>query len=360
LAGNSRHALVDPTQRKGPFESHRSGSFLMKELRAPWINWHSPDANIFPTVFKANDPRRKHPWFTNKEPQGALVCENSVARPAMKRWAAARFKQAVGQDGTVAEPRGIMQQILETPTVNLISSHTSSQHAVSAESVDLPQTFFIDSEALTEVLGLTAPPEFSVSGSVYAQSLQTFDVRLDDEAGFTRPGDTHFAFVVPERANEDQEVLRHAIEVGLVTERLAACLLMTDFPNPIFSDRRAALLSHVPEPATLGDFSQRTADAILAAANGTPPDSPEHEFAERWDAGEGWKDAFDALLADYYSAVTTRLRSQDGFDGYFGLAESRRDRVRELPIFESRLLFAHTNLQKAKLVMRADGSVAEG
>jgi hypothetical protein len=35
FAGNSRHALADPTQGKGPFESHRSGNILMKELRAP-------------------------------------------------------------------------------------------------------------------------------------------------------------------------------------------------------------------------------------------------------------------------------------------------------------------------------------
>src|SRR5918994_2657159 len=35
FAGNSRHALAPPTEGKGPFESHLSGTFIMKELRAP-------------------------------------------------------------------------------------------------------------------------------------------------------------------------------------------------------------------------------------------------------------------------------------------------------------------------------------
>jgi len=33
FAGNSHSALADPTQGKGPFESHKSGNLLMKELR---------------------------------------------------------------------------------------------------------------------------------------------------------------------------------------------------------------------------------------------------------------------------------------------------------------------------------------
>jgi hypothetical protein len=38
FAGNSRHALTAPTRDNGPFESHKSGHFLMKELKFPWVH----------------------------------------------------------------------------------------------------------------------------------------------------------------------------------------------------------------------------------------------------------------------------------------------------------------------------------
>lgn len=362
FAGNSRSALVDPTQGKGPFESHKSGNLLMKELRAPWISWHSPDANILPTAFADDDPRRSHPWFTQKEPQGALVCETAVARPSISRWVNARFGALVAGGGAIENPARIMQQILDTPTVNLITSHTESERATSADSVDLPQTFFVDSEALTETLGLQAPPNFAVPGSVYAAALQTFAVKLTDDGAFGRDGDTHFAFLVPERAFEDQEVLRATMRVGLVSERLATSLLMTDFANPVFSERRASLLTHVPARVQLSagqsSFSEDFASAIIDAAEGSPDGSPEREFAERWNAGAAFKEAFNALLGDYYSAVTARLATQEGFNDYFRLAESRRQNVRQMPIFESPLLFAKTNVPVAARSMRADGTIA--
>jgi hypothetical protein len=134
---------------------------------------------------------------------------------------------------------------------------------------------------------------------------------------------------------------------------------MTDFPNPIFSDRRAALLQHVPPSATIiaggSTFSQEMADAILAAAANSQPGSPEREFKDRWSVGDNFEAPFNQLLGAYYAAVSARLTTQEGFDDYFKLAESRRDRVRNMPIFESPLLFAQTNLPPAALAMQPDG-----
>ncbi len=365
FAGNSRHALLEPTEFKGPFESHTSGNFLMKELRAPWLHWHSPDAPVPPNVFDEDDPLANHPWFRDRERLGAFTCETVVARSSIVRWTKTRFAALLEAGGSIGRPARIMQQVLDTPTVNLITSHTESNSAVRFEqNVDLPQTFFVDSQGLTETLGLQAPPPFSVAASIYAQSLDTFEFHLSDGGDFQRAGDTHFAFAVPERAFEDEAVLGEAIKVGLITPRLAACLLMTDFPNPIFSPRRAALLKHVPSTARITDgqsgFSQAVAEAILAASERSEPGSPEREFGERWAVGEAWKDEFNRLLSDYYDAVTQRLQSQEGFNAYCRLAQSRRDRVREMPIFESPLLFAQTNIPPGERAMRADGTVAGG
>jgi hypothetical protein len=366
FAGNSSHALTDPTQGNGPFESHRSGAFLMKELRSPWINWHSPDGPVQPSVFAEDDPLRNHPWFIGREPGGALTCERAVARPAITRWAKARFDK-LADAGEINDPERVMRQVLDTPAVNLVSSRTEAATAAQVETIDLPPTFFVDSEMLNEVLGLPAPPGLTVPSSIYRKSLETFDVKLTDGGGFTRIGDTHFAFVVPERGFEDREAVREAIRIGLLTERFAAALLMTDFANPTFSARRASLLAHVPDEATVAngesDFSEQMAEAIVNDARSKPADSAEAEFARRWEAGENnqdWKETFGGLLNDYYAALAAALSGQDGWDAVMRLAESRRQHVRDMPINESPLLFAQTNIDGNKArSMRPDGTIEE-
>lgn len=362
FAGNSRHALVEPTEGKGPFESHKSGALLMKELKVPWVHWDSSFAHINATAFSPDDERRQHPWFTNKQPGGAYAFEFEVARPAIARWAKARFEALRASTGPIERPARIIEQVVATPTINIVSSIRESVAAnMSTKPIELPATFFVDADGLAEV-GLQGPPQFTVTGQIYAQSLQTFDVQLTDGGGFSQAGDTHFAFAVPERALEDVVVVREALAMGLLSRRLAACLLMTDFPNPIFSERRAALLAHVPPTAVVmnggSSFSQETADAILAAAAEAPEGAPEREFAKRWAVGEDFDGTFNGLLRTYYDAVNAQLETQDGFDAYFQLAESRRQRVRDtMPIFESPLLFATTNIAPAALSMREDGSV---
>lgn len=361
FAGNSRHALTPPTRDNGPFESHKSGHFLMKEVFLPWIHWDSPKARIGVTILAAEN-LFGHPWATRLAPGGAYTLEEDVAIPSIRRWTEARLDSLAA--GTSEEtPRRIVEQLVTTLTVNLESSDTSSAVAVAGgiDDVDLPDTFFVDASGLSGVLGLERPQQPFVSSAIYAQSLQTFEVTLDDDAQFTGPGDTHFAFVVPERAFEDTETVRQAVERGIVSRRLAACLLMVDFPTPVFSERRAQLLDHVPDTrfGATADFSQDVADAILGSAAAAQLGTPEQEFADRWNVGEQFEQPFNALLQGYFDAFTARLSTQEGFDDYVRLAESRRERVGEMPIAESPLLFARTNVPPANRVMRTNGTVEE-
>ncbi len=351
FAGNSRDALMGPTEGKGPFESHVSGNLVMKELRRPWINWHSVVGLIFDTIFAPGDELARHEWFAGK--QGADIFETTVARPSIRRCNKARFEAR-------AEPaRRVLKQVVESTTVNLICSPTESRLALSAgDPVRLPQTFFVDSEALTEVLDLPAPQSVAVDGAIYRETIERFEFALRGSGGFSRPGDTRFAFVVPERAFEDRVAIEEAVRSGLISRRLAACLLMVDFPNPVFSARRASLLAHAADVPD-DEFSQATADAILAAAATAADGSAEREFAARWDAGEDWEEPFGALLTAYYETLRPHATTQAGFDDYTRLAESRRARVRAMPIFENPLLFATTNIPAQQLEMRPDGTIRE-
>jgi hypothetical protein len=363
FAGNSRHALVEPTRGKGPFESHASGAMLMKELEIPWNNWHSFEAEMPPTVFPPGDPRATHPWFTGK--LGAEDCEIGVAIPSMERWARARFEAIAAAGGKVGDPRRILEQVLGTPTVNLISSRSESRDPDPQKGVALPATFFVSAKALTSpAIGLDPPPAFVAPTANYLASIAKFAFRLDDGQGFELEGDTKFAFLVPERAREDDVLLSEAIDSKLISPRLAAALLMVDFPNPIFSARREKLLDHVPATAVVADgasgFSQEMADAILAAAPNTPEGSPEREFADRWNVGEPFAPPFNALLADYFAKLSERIATQEGLDDYTRLAESRRRRANDtFPIIEFPLLFPRTNIPAAEREMRADAAVAE-
>lgn len=356
FAGNSRHALSAPTKGKGPFEAHPSGNLIMKELRLPWVHWHSFTVDIFEDAFPKGDPRRNHPWFTKK--LGAETCELSVVIPSIERWTAARFDQVIDATGTVADPARITEQVVTSPTFNLASS---TRESGGAGSVDLPPGFFVDFDGLNRV-GLPAPPPLSVSRAIYKKSLKTFDFKLSDGEGFTQRGDTHFAFVVPERAIEDTETLVQAVDRGLVTKRLGAALLMVDFPNPVFSARRAALLKHAPSTATIKNgkstFSEDFAQAIIAASATTPAGSPEKEFKDRWDKAAKLPGQLGQDLGKYYDAIKQKLKSQSGFDDIVRLAESHRNRVRETPLFEFPLLFSVTNIPESqRRAMKRDATV---
>lgn len=359
FAGNSRHALTAPTRDHGPFESHKSGHFLMKEFRLPWVHWDSPTARVNLSIF-AEEGLLDHPWVTGLAPGGAYTLEEDVAIPSIQRWTTARL-DALTAGQSAETPKRLLEQALTTLTVNLASSNTSSTAAAAGavNQVDLPDSFFVDSEALSGVLGLVAPPRPFVSATLYAQSLQAFGFRLADGQAFDRPGDTHFAFVVPVRAFEDTETLRQGIERGIISRRLAACLLLVDFANPVFSERRARLLQHVPDTPfdAAQDFSQQVADAIRSAPAAAEEGTAEQEFTRLWETGEDFEAAFNVTLQGYYDAFAQQLTTSDGFNAYVELAESRREALRDMPIAESPLLFAATNIDPAERRMRPDGTV---
>lgn len=363
FAGNSRHALEPKSEFKGPFESHASGNFLMKELKLPWVHWHSFSAPV--TAATLPPDLRKHPWFVKKDPSGAATCEVEVAIPSVKRWTKRRFERMVGTGGVVARPERVMRQVLTTDTVNLHSSETAAEAIEASGGVTLPPTFLVDADTLSGVLGLRLPPFLTVSSKVYRKTLKTFDVKLTDGDRFSRAGDTHFCFVVPERALEDVETIREAIRVGLFGKRFAASLLMVDFANPVFSPKREELLElYSPTSAKVtggkSGFAAAMVKRILAGVDGSEENSAEREFAKRWSAGAKWRSEFNRLLDTYYKGLEKTIATQAGFDGVFRVAETRRRDVSDrTPLVESPLLFATTNIPAGRRMrMRFDGTAA--
>lgn len=359
-AGHSHHALEPDTRGRGPFDSHVNGSLVMKELKFPWTHWHSMSASI-DSALATDDPLRSEPLFRNKA--GAQGLER-VVKAGVIRWNKARLDKTIAADGTVRDVPYLMRQILETTTVNLASSEEESNLAREGAPLRLPLTFFLHSDALLNEIGLEPDIErINVDGRMYTRSLQRYDFTLMD-GDFRKKGDTFFAFLVPEPAFEDLDVLSQLLERKILTPHFAASLLMVDFTNPIFSPRRRRLMKYVPGSACLtatsSDLSSTMVAAMEAVEHKLRPESPEREFLANWRLPtEDWKAAFERRIEGYFEAVAAKAKTEEGFDGFVRLADSRRREFRKRPLAEFPLTLPTTNIPKHApfLAMSEDGTV---
>lgn len=354
-AGSSPHALDDTTRGKGPFDSHVNGSMVMKELRPPWIHWHAPQAGINEESLAPNDPLRGEPLFRSRVTAERLEVE--VVRPAIRRWNDVRVRRAVEPGGVWRHVRHFLRQAVTDTTVNLATSETVSSLLTDESPLRPPLTFFLNRDTLFDTLGLVpddpAVADVVIPGRLYLDCLRRYDVHRSD--GTLRvDGDSHFAFLTPEPAFEDTHLVDAMVQAGLLTSRFAACLSMTDFPNPVFSTRRSALQRYVPRQvsgaspgeALESEFVEAVRAAVAAGENGAgEPDSPEREFLANWDTADH-ATVFIQRITDYCQALRTGMADPEVVDGWFRLAEYRRRRFRRRPLAEFRLTTVRTSIPK--------------
>ena len=267
-AGHSWDALAPDTRGKGPFDSHVNGAMVMKELKAPWIHWHSQASSITLDALAPTDPLRAEPLFLQRT--GAERLEQDVVRPGIRRWNEARFRTCF-QGGVLHRAPEFLRQVLDTTTVNLASAPEDRTQVLPARSIHLPLSFFFNDEALLNLLRLPALLQRpQVDAAIYARCLQVHGVAIAERT-FVFPGDTHFVFLVPEPAFEDHIVLQKLLRLQLLAPKLAAALLMVDFTNPVFSARRASLLVHVPQEIRVVDGTSELADRLVASIQAAAP-----------------------------------------------------------------------------------------
>ncbi len=365
-AGNSYHALREPTRGKGPFDSHVNGSLVMKELKFPWMHWHSMASIISDDVFAPDDPLRNDPIWRSK--LGADDFEIEVIRPGIRKWTEARTKRFVRDhsSASASNAQEILRHLFETTTVNLIASGEQSRSITDQSTVKLPITFFLNSDVLFDLLELEPDIEVpSVSGEFYRKSLATFEFKLQT-VDFEQHGDTHFAFIVPEAAFEDNQVVVELLNQSVVTRRFSACVLMVDFVNPVSSSSRAHLLKYVPSQIAIRDgvFDLESefvanVESAVSENDGLNPTSPEQQFLSHWNLGDAWKQAFESRIESYFHGIAQHLDTQQGYDDYVRLAESRRREFRRRPLAEFDLTLPVTNIpaDAPLLQMFEDGRV---
>ena len=338
FAGNSRDALQPRSRGKGPFESHperraadegAQGALEQLALAAREHPRHRVPAGRppapAPVVHEARAGRR-----LRARVRGGAAGDHPLGAEALRAAARAGRHGRPPAPDHGADPRHADRQ----PRHELPREPRAARRRPGRPAGDASSS---TSTGCSGSSGSTSRRRSSSRGKIYKRALEKFDVRLEDDQGFVQKGDTHFCFLVPERAFEDQEVLREAIRIGLVSKRLAACLLMVDPWNPVFSERRRALLQHVPDSAR--DREPAAAASRPSMARRDPrrrrarrrPARRRREFAERWEVG----DRVQAPVQPDPRALLRRRRrdssrTQAGFDAYFQLAEERRRRFKDV------------------------------
>lgn len=357
-AGSSPDALVPPTRGMGPFDSHVNGALVMKELKFPWLHWSSSAAFELPGL-APNDPLRNEQLFRDRS--GAEELEQLV-RTAIHNWTSSRFDAAIGDNRFEVAPT-FLRHLLTSTTINLVSSAQTSNIAPQDGRLHLPQTLFLDTHFLIDDLLIESelgPP--SAPWEYYERVVREHGYELRDEEGrLALRGDTHFAFPGFERAQEDRDIVAELLQRRLLSPRIAACLGMVDFSNPVGSPRRAALMRHVPEVSTRGsngwDLGDRMVASILAAAT---PGTPEQEFAELWADGDNWRSSFGSRIDSFLKALQDRLDTWEGFESIARLVVSRRREALRRPLLEFRLtLPVATAVSDARLRMTPLANVEE-
>lgn len=380
-SGSSWDAFAEATRGRGPFGGHVNGALVMKELRAPWPRWHSSQSAISDSVLALDDPLRDHALWRDR--QQADFLERLVILPGIEAWVDARVGRLIdrGVGVTVGDVRALLRQVVSTTTVNITCSSQQSSQQTQPNDISLPESFFLNHKSL---LSLLEDLDADVAGlqlvgaripyAAYRATLLTLGSRIEAPlpggGRFTQPGDTFFAFMVPEVAFEDQALLSRMTDpdAGCLSPRLALALLMVDFANPVYSEQRAQLLELVPAAAALppgftlqqlGTLILSRAEAAATAASDVPPSL--RAAAQQLLAYHNMpvKDIMEELAA-YTASVRARL-PQD-FIEYQRLAESRRRVFKRSALSEFALTLPVTNIpaDAARLTMRADGTVEQG
>lgn len=360
-SGNSFHALDESTRNKGPFSGHINGGPIMKELKLPWQNWSSMNAIISLDILPKDHPNRNHRFLSDTKLLARGEQLEGIIRAAIGNINESRLNQI--KEGTIKNFDYLLRQILNTTNFNLASSPIESKSIDDSSKAQLPLTFFLNSDAFfSDEIGLNIDAEINVLGKIYKQNLKDFDFALESD-GMRFPGDTHFAFLIPEPATEDVDLLSKMIRREMISKKLAACFLMVDFCNPIFSTRRASLLQYAPKEIIVGkegaDLNEKFLKNILSSPNFNKAGSAEQEFMDYWKLDDAkWLEVFSKTISDYLKQIQTKVKTQEGYDDFVRLAESRRMLFKQTRLYEFPLTFPVTNVKlNASLEMTPNGDV---
>lgn len=331
FAGDSAMAQTSQNIGQGCFDCHHNGVVIMKELAFPWNNWNSQLATISPLVVPLAITQET--FFKNLN--GAQDLEKVVRggfQTYYVNWLRDRFK---AQAGTVqlSDVNQMLRHIITNTTVNLTSTQIQSNGAntspPNSNISGIPADFLLWDSALRTVLGLsyTIPP-IIFKRQDYDNYLSIHHFKLV-QSDFTKPdgsplyeqnGSTYFSFFIPVSAAEDLFMLTQMRSNKIVTDKFIAAVLMVDFKNPVFSEKRSSLQQYADQIPTgtitsgVSSVPTNFAAKVRTAAAGQPTCDPtnfdqctaEQQFLKTWDIPDNqWKTVVQKQIQSYLDEFKT-------------------------------------------------------
>ncbi|MFV0384056.1 hypothetical protein [Paracoccus sp. (in: a-proteobacteria)] len=322
-AGRSDFAYDSRSRGKGCFDCHTNGTIIMKELETPWNNWNSETASIV----SSHVPQAVAAEALFQGSSGAAQLQNLI-EGGLNIFHAERIKRNTILDAsshtcTLTGVPDFLHHVTTGTTVNFVSSQVRS---AGEEDVPVPLALLFGARLLRETLNVN--PDFSgdlsVPRAVYNNFLtqQKYALVQQGRNGplYTAPGSTYFAAFVPDLSFEDVLVARlltneqGCFSVPLIPAKFFAAIAMTDFANPVFSDKRPLLQAYADkiEQGTVSASQNTIVDdfvgAVRQAAGAQAPCdfqgdsancSAEQQFLGYWDIPGDWRTAYADLVGAY-------------------------------------------------------------
>ncbi|MBD2121035.1 hypothetical protein H6F68_08950 [Trichocoleus sp. FACHB-262] len=359
-AGDSAMAQTGQSIGQGCFDCHRNGVVIMKELAPPWNNWHSQLARISPLVVPLTVAQEK---FFNKL-SGAQDLEQVVRggfQTYYRNWLRARFKT---QGGTVqlSDVNQMLRHLITNTTINLTSTQIQSDGAntspANSDVSGIPNDFFLWDSALKTGLSLsyTIPP-ITFKRQDYDNYLNTHNFKLV-QSDFTQPngsplykqnGSTYFSFFLPVPAAEDLFMLTQMRSNKIVNDKFIAALLMVDFKNPVFSEKRSSLQQYADQITTgtitngVSSVPTDFADKVRTVAAGQRTCDPtnfdqctaEQQFLKTWDLPDDqWKTVVQRQIQSYLDEFKT-IAATEQLDRLMRLNVKRQAQFQSWPTIQN-------------------------
>lgn len=277
--------LMVEQRRHTCMECHINGAPVMKELFRPWNNWHGEE---FKASYLIDDPGNTGVWPMASDARFkerldlAERLEVDLIMPAIRRFNTRRINQTIKRrpnsetrvvnsngTNTVLQGRRLLKPLFQTTEFNIASSvDKSGVHPFATAStfnpntnLRLPNSFFLNVDLIAgggspgfnglKIAEARAFAAITIKRGENRELLEELQVKLNGVV----PGDTNFAWLVPEPSMIDNDIADQLLKQGIVTAHFLAAVLAVDLETPVVSENRASLLQFVPEKFDFKPFT---------------------------------------------------------------------------------------------------------
>lgn len=370
--GNGSMAQGTPAMGHGCFSCHHNGTPVMREIELPWNNWHSQRAITASTQLPKDIVTEG--YFIQR--RGADVFEPIIRGNFQEYYTNWLKKRTTNQNGVtqIRDVDKMLRHVTTNTTVNLKSSDVQSEGInTSPPNLDIagvpPNDTFLADTLLQTTLGLDYKTlSVKLPRKEYDAYLKEHNFKLvgtkeffrGSEKAFEYPGSTYFAFFVPQVPAEDIYMTQKLMQSKILTNKFVASILMVDFKNPLFSEKRTSLDKYAQQITTgtitngvssvPGDFVDKIKQtgAKACAAGNFDNCSAEEQFLYNWELpDQEWKQITAKRLQTYVNSIAN-LEPSQRLDYLMRWSVKQQMSFAKEPrfckFFESRSLFPESDL----------------